>query len=324
MSTTRRATSSEWTDDQGTATFEYDDLDRLTAADYPGSDNYAYSFDPVGNLTAITTPSGTTTRSYDAAERISNSGFVYDANGALLTDGTRSFTYDVLGRLTGVTGPSLSANYILDGEGNRLSETVNNVNTEFDLDLRGLPTVLVAGDKSYLPGMPSLGYAQGGDWLSSLSDAQGTVLQTIDSAGVTSALVRFDPFGEIRAGSTLEPGVGYTGEWTDPTALVNLRFRAYDPALGQFLSRDNFGGVPSSPLTGNRHSYASGNPLRFADPSGHFIAQLSAFSPGCSVAELDCTAEDFEAMTVDQRISCLSLSRRSTRLKVGSTTCEAF
>jgi RHS repeat-associated protein len=259
------------TDDQGTASFTYDDLDRLTAADYPGTDDYAYAYDPAGNLTSISTPAGTTTHTYDAADRLSDTGYLYDANGNLLSDGTRSFTYDALGRLTGVTGPSLSASYTLDGDGNRTSETIDGVSTDFDLDLRGLPTVLVAGDKSYLPGMPNLGYAQSGSWLSSLTDAQGSVLQTIDAQGVTSPLTRYDPYGNPRPGSSVASGIGYGGEWTDPTGLVNLRFRAYDPSLGRFLSRDTFDGLPAIPLTGNRHSDALGNPLRYTDPSGHFV-----------------------------------------------------
>lgn len=247
------------------------DLDRLTGADYPGSDEYAYSYDAVGNLTAITTPSGTTNHSYDSADRISDTGFVYDDNGALLTDGTRTFTYDALGRLVGVTGPSLSASYTLDGDGNRWSETVNSVTTNFDLDLRGLPTVLVAEGNSYLPGMPSLGYETTSGWLNTMADAQGSLLQTIDSSGTTSALMRYDPYGNARPGSSVVPGIGYTGEWADPAGLVNLRFRAYDASIGRFVSRDSFDGVSTLPLTANRHAYALGNPVRFIDPTGHFV-----------------------------------------------------
>ena len=87
-----------------------------------------------------------------------------------------------------------------------------------------------------------------------------------------TALTRYDPYGGARPSTTLPDGIGYTGEWADATGLVNLRARAYDPSLGAFLSRDAFGGLSTMPLTGNRHAYASGNPLRFTDPSGHFIS----------------------------------------------------
>ncbi len=59
-----------------------------------------------------------------------------------------------------------------------------------------------------------------------------------------------------------------------PSGLVDLRARAYDPSLGAFTSRDGFPGVLGSPLTGNRHAYALGNPLRYGDPSGHFVRTM--------------------------------------------------
>lgn len=70
------------------------------------------------------------------------------------------------------------------------------------------------------------------------------MVQTIDAQGVTSPLMRFDPYGNPRAGSTATPGIGYTGEWADPTGLVNLRIRDYDPSLGRFVSRDTSAASP--------------------------------------------------------------------------------
>jgi RHS repeat-associated protein len=209
-----------------------------------------------------------------SADRISDAGFSYDDNGALLTDGTRTFTYDALGRLTGVSASGLSASYELDGDGNRVSQTVDSVTTDFDLDLRGLPTVLVAGDLAYLPGMPSLGYLDGADWFGALADTQGSILRHIDDTGSMTALTRYDPYGGARGGTSLPEGFGYTGEWADGSGLVNLRARAYDPVLGAFTSRDPVPGLPTQPLSGNRHAYAHDNPMRFTDPSGRFVDAL--------------------------------------------------
>ena len=61
------------------------------------------------------------------------------------------------------------------------------------------------------------------------------------------------------------------GEWTDPTGLVNLRARAYDPSAARFVSADTFGGVATDPLTANPYAYGIDNPLAYTDPSGHFI-----------------------------------------------------
>ncbi len=55
---------------------------------------------------------------------------------------------------------------------------------------------------------------------------------------------------------------------------VNLRARAYDPALLRFTSRDTFGGIAADPGGANRYAYAQGNPLRYTDPTGHFVQTL--------------------------------------------------
>ena len=230
-------------DDEGLASFGYDDLNRLVSASYPGAQNYAYTYDEVGNILAAATPGGTVNHTYDAANQISDAGYVYDANGSLTADGSRTYTYDSLNRLVGVSGPGETASYTLDGDGNRLSETVNGDTTTFDLDLRGYPTILAANGRKYLPGDPGAGFEQNGQWTNYLTDIQGSVLRSVDSNGTVGWPMRYDPYGGLRAGSASPDGIGYTGEWTDPTGLVNLRARAYDPSAARFVSADTFGGV---------------------------------------------------------------------------------
>ena len=432
------------TDDTGTATFTYDDLDRLTAAAYPGGQNYGYSYDAVGNMTSATSPAGSKSYTYDLADRVTSAGPVgtgtgsttqaptansggwtnaanayssnnvyataapaknttismrartfdfsaipsnatitsvtvsvewklsavaanstlgsqayvngtargseftntsspttdttqtyavsgltradllnnfevqvrtsrannntaftasldavsvtvgyttvtpgtaptYDDNGNMLTDGTyggRTFTYDALGRLTGVTGNGITATYGLDGFGNRWSETLNSTPTNFDLDLSVPdPTVLADGVRTYLPGDPSAGYASGGVWQTALTDHLGSPIKYVSQTGGITTPVHYDPFGVPRAGSANPLGIGYAGEWKNGTGLINLRARSYDPVLGRFIGRDTFGGVASAPQTGNRYSYALNNPYRFTDPSGHFV-QTVINNPG--------------------------------------------
>ena len=52
---------------------------------------------------------------------------------------------------------------------------------------------------------------------------------------------------------------------------LQLRARFYDPILGRFISADT--AVPSAndPQALNRYAYASNNPLRYTDPTGHFF-----------------------------------------------------
>ena len=59
---------------------------------------------------------------------------------------------------------------------------------------------------------------------------------------------------------------GLATEYTDAeTGFVYLPARYYDPAMGQFISRD-----PLVALTGSAYGYVDGNPLNAVDPLGLF------------------------------------------------------
>jgi len=277
-----------YTDDSGTATFGYDALNRLTSANYPGSSDFTYAYDPAGNLTELVGPSGTLARTYSDGDRLlteddgtTTRTFTYDDNGNLLDNGAGvTYTYDTLGRLVAVSASGLAASYTLDGAGNRLVATINSSTTTYDLDYRGLATVLSDGNRRFLPGAPSAGFEVSGTWHNGLTNAQGTLLGDVDTAGTVSTLNHFDPFGSLLSGGATATGPGYTGEWTDATGLINLRARAYDPTIQRFPGRDTFGGVLSAPTTWNRFAYGNDNPLTFADPSGHFALARMGLSAG--------------------------------------------
>jgi RHS repeat-associated protein len=86
------------------------------------------------------------------------------------------------------------------------------------------------------------------------------------------ATARYDEFGILLdATGASDAPFGFTGEPTDPTGLVHLRARSYDPELGRFLNRDPWPGVAQVPTTLNRYTYVANNPLRYADPSGECV-----------------------------------------------------
>jgi RHS repeat-associated protein len=109
-----------------------------------------------------------------------------------------------------------------------------------------------------------------------LTDRLGGPLEYVDTAGVVSGLTHSDPYGVPRPGASGAVGIGFAGEWRDETGLLNLRARSYDPVLGRFIGRDTFGGIASAPQTGNRYVYGLSNPLRYSDPSGHFVNKVLA------------------------------------------------
>jgi RHS repeat-associated protein len=67
---------------------------------------------------------------------------------------------------------------------------------------------------------------------------------------------------------------GFAGEFQDPTGLLYLRARWYDPTIGRFLTRDPLPGLPSVPASLNPYVYALNNPVLYTDPSGEFIVPL--------------------------------------------------
>jgi RHS repeat-associated protein len=97
-----------------------------------------------------------------------------------------------------------------------------------------------------------------------------------DAAGSVVLQRSFDAYGNVRHSTgSANSSLGFAGEWTNPTdGTVYLRARHYQPALGRFLQRDSFPGVPMRPQSLNRYAYAENNPVRFTDPSGHFLDTL--------------------------------------------------
>lgn len=137
------------TDVDGLTTYVYDALNCLDVATYPAipggppAATIDYSIDDVAGARWARTSDGATTYTYDASDRITNSGFVYDDNGNLLSDGVKSYQYDAANRLTKVISGSMSIDYGYDGWGNLILESSNGITTEYVLDERGaLPTLL--------------------------------------------------------------------------------------------------------------------------------------------------------------------------------------
>jgi RHS repeat-associated protein len=256
--------------------YTYDGLGRLQDAA-----NLRYSYDAAGNRTSVTefdlggTPSVLENRSYNAADR--TTGWTYDAAGNLTSDGTRTYSYDALNRLTSVTRNGQTVDYAYNGDGVLVSRTEGTSTTRYAQDLaRGLDQVLQTSQNgttnaTYVYGLERLATIAGSTRSWQVSDALGSVREQLDDTGTTLASTRFDAWGQVESGSAPQP-FGFTGELHDPmTELVYLRARWYNPQSGTFTTKDPFEGYPTKPYSLHPYQYAYSNPVLHKDPTGKCV-----------------------------------------------------
>ncbi|MEA2645411.1 MAG: hypothetical protein QOE92_494 [Chloroflexota bacterium] len=98
-------------------------------------------------------------------------------------------------------------------------------------------------------------------------DQIGSTRLLTDIVGAPAASYTFDPYGNIASATVVEQAstsFGFTGQYRDPeSGLIYLRARYYDPATGQFTSRD-----PMVSDTWQPFAFVAGSPLNRVDPSG--------------------------------------------------------
>jgi RHS repeat-associated protein len=276
-------------------TYSYDRLSRLTGADGPSGDR-GYAYDPVGNRLEMVRDATATAYAYDTADRLTSVGgsaVTVDAAGNLTTRGSDAFTYHAANRLLSATSNGATQTSTYDGDGTRVATSVGSTTTGYVHDVAaGLPLIIDDGTRRYVWGPAGLAYSV--DTASGAlevvhADHLGSVRTSTDATGSVTASARYDEFGvPLDTTGASDSPFGFTGEPTDPTGLVHLRARSYDPSLGRFLNRDPWAGVTALPSSLNRYTYVANNPLRYADPSGKnpcaaFAAALAGGPPGWAV-----------------------------------------
>ncbi|MCO5203129.1 MAG: RHS repeat-associated core domain-containing protein [Chloroflexi bacterium] len=262
-------------DQQGTHTYAYDDLYRLTSVTYPGPSTTSYAFDAFGNRTSMTTSSGTTAYTYDDADRItqvqppspaSAIAYDWDDNGNLVERGSDTFAWDYEDRMVEATVNSVTSTYAYRGDGLRDSRAVGMTTTTFTWDINaGLPVVLDDGNQ-YVYGAGLSAMKQSGDWFYYLADGLGSTMAIVDANGDVEKGYTYDVYGEPTVTGSLANEFDFAGQQTDPTGLQYLRARYYDPETGTFLSREPLERLPG--WMGNPFGYAGSNAVSRTDPTG--------------------------------------------------------
>ncbi|MGE0600431.1 MAG: RHS repeat domain-containing protein [Dehalococcoidia bacterium] len=277
-------------DQQGTHTYAYDDLYRLTSVTYPGPSTMTYDFDAFGNRTEMDVSGNATTYAYDDADRISTVtppspasaiSYTWDDNGNLTDRGSDSFDWDYEDRMVSATVNSVTTTFAYRGDGLRDSRTVGMSTTTFTWDIAGgLPVVLDDGNQ-YVYGAGLTAQKQSGSWYYYLADGLGSTMAIVDASGNSQKSYEYDVYGEVAGGSgSLGNEFDFAGQQTDGTGLQYLRARYYDPATGTFLTREPMAKRPT--WLGSSSGYANGSPARFNDPTGQI--PTDACEPDCGSA----------------------------------------
>ncbi|MEJ8294381.1 RHS repeat-associated core domain-containing protein [Delftia tsuruhatensis] len=111
------------------------------------------------------------------------------------------------------------------------------------------------------------------------ADSNGNLVATVASEGGTAkadSLLLYSAYGSVDSEASGNAGTGirsnghsFGSYYADPeTGLLYARARYYDPASGQFISRDPVEGEARLPLTWGAYQYGRYNPYRYVDPNG--------------------------------------------------------
>ncbi|TRY30325.1 RHS repeat-associated core domain-containing protein [Aliiglaciecola sp. M165] len=275
------------------STFTYDDVYRLTneaiVDPVNGDHTSAYIYDMVGNRTQSTVNGIATGFTYDNNDRLVSQGafsYTYDEQGNMLTetDGitTKTYGYDANQRMISFNDGSQSATYQYNPDGIRVAKSVDTTDTFFLVDSnRDYAQVIAEQDSSDAIGKE---YVFGSDLISQNTaadthfyhyDSLGTTRNLSDSSAAITDSYFYEAFGVLLAtDGSADNDYRYTGEQFD-TELDNyyLRARYYDQNVGRFTQMDEWMGKACTPITLNKYIYGDADPINGIDPSGYFTVK---------------------------------------------------
>ncbi len=212
----------------------------------------------------------TTTQRYNINVSGTSKAYLYDANGNLTFDGTRTYEWDAENRLLKVTeGTTILASFTYDGTGRRATKTTGGVTYTFVYDAEDVVEQRQNGATAFKyfhgPGIDNLLARQSstGAVRYFVADHLGSIVQVTNVAGTQVVTRTYDPWGALTNSST-GSGYAFTGrEWDNEAGLYYYRARYYDPTVGRFVSEDP---LPGSSV--DSYEYVRNNPLSLSDPSG--------------------------------------------------------
>ena len=271
--------------------YKYDALNRLVREDNKTfGKTWLYSYDNKGNILSKRETSFTLKENAEESE-FTRVQYEYDGD-KLLTFGTESCAYDVIGNPTTYRGKSASwsngrqmASYdgtafTYDGLGRRLSK--GNITYTYDSNNRIIKQS--NGIEFIYDNSGVAGIVYNNATYVYRKDGQGNIAALIDSSGNVVVEYKYDAWGDhviVLSDSSNENlakanPFRYRGYYYDEeTGLYYLKSRYYDPETGRFITIDDISYIDPETINGlNLYAYCGNNPVMNVDPNGTFILSL--------------------------------------------------
>jgi RHS repeat-associated protein len=251
---------------------------------------WTLGYDFADQLTSVVVAQGASTvKTYD---------YTYDLSGNRLTEttdgATTLFSFNALNQVSAINKSALPVTYEWDAENRLIAVQQGNERSEFSYDGNGHRVGILEKSNGTL--VSSATYLWVGAELCEKRDGSGALVQQrffdhghsseaggssspyyytrdhlksvreiADVSGQITQRIRYDPFGSSAKTTVADAPFTYTGHlYHSQSGLVLSPFRAYAPALGQWLSRDPLG--ESAGL--NLYAYVGNNPINWFDPLG--------------------------------------------------------
>jgi RHS repeat-associated protein len=268
-------------------TFNYDPANQLLSATVTNAgspvNTFAYTYDPAGNRLNEQVGASNYTATYNGLNEIRTTtapgvarSNEWDALNRLVAvnvgNQRTEFSYDGRSRMTAirklVNGSEISRRQLL-WCGGRICE---------ERDATGVVTKRFFGQGVRLETGPNAGnYFYTRDHL-------GSVRELIDASGSVRARYSYDPYGRrTKLAGDLDTDFGFAGMFFSPEVNLALtHYRAYDPELGRWLSRDPLRNADL--IAGpNLYAYVGNEPISRRDPQG-LLDSCTAHPVVCAIA----------------------------------------
>jgi RHS repeat-associated protein len=255
-----------------TASSEHSAYSHNSGNELLSADAATYAYDANGNRTSKTTPSGTTTYSWDYENRLTQ---VVIPSGQAV-----SFTYDPFGRRVSKTVGDIVTTYTYDSE-DILFETSNGELGNIYIHGPGIDEPLA------LVGKKGTSYYH--------ADGLGSIVAMTDGLARNVQQYEYDSFGNQHdMKNRIKQPYGYTGREHDrETGLRYYRARYYDGEVGRFISEDPIGFKSGDT---NLYAYVGNDAINNIDPSG--LASYKTVEAhavvGAGLLEVECCTENNE------------------------------